>query len=116
MRVVGGHQRIEALKQIGLTQVEVLIPDRKLTDKEFKRILIRDNLPFGEFDFDMLGADYDAAELLDIGMPKEWLPKEPVADGGENEDEPEGGEEIEPQLIHCPKCKHEFSIMTEKKK
>lgn len=117
MRIVGGHQRIRALKKIGLKQIEVLVPTRDLTDEEFRRILIRDNLPFGEFDMDILGADYERDELIEIGMPEQWLPGAPDLEPEGEDDEEHAGkdEEVEPQIIHCPACKYEFSIMTEKK-
>jgi DNA modification methylase len=73
MRIVGGHQRVRALKEIGVKEVQILQPDRELDLAAFRRILIRDNLPFGEFDFEMLANDFDKEELLDIGMPAEWL-------------------------------------------
>lgn len=67
--VIGGHQRIRALKELGIKKVNVLIPDRELTQDEFRQLLIQDNLPFGSFDFEILSADFEAEELLDFGMP-----------------------------------------------
>ena len=69
LKVIGGHQRIRALEELGVQDVTVLIPSRELSIEEFKKILIADNLPFGEFDFDILSADYTREELQDIGMP-----------------------------------------------
>ena len=68
-KVIGGHQRLRVLEELGITEVEVLIPDRALTEKEYRRMLVQDNLPFGEFDFDMLANDFDIDELKDWGMP-----------------------------------------------
>jgi len=115
LRVIGGHQRIKALKELGLKEVPVLVPDQALSDDQFKRLLIQDNLPFGEWDFEILSADFSIEELTDFGMPEKWLglgeEVEPKADAepGDVDDEDDA------RIVHCPKCKHEFSILTEKK-
>jgi DNA modification methylase len=72
-RVIGGHQRIKALGELGVDKVKVLVPDGEISDKQFKKMIVSDNLPFGEFDFDMLKLDYSKDELLDLGMPEDWL-------------------------------------------
>lgn len=75
LRVIGGHQRIDVLKELGITEIIVLIPNRELSQKEFSRLLIQDNLPFGEFDFDVLTNDFKLDELKNWGMPDEWARK-----------------------------------------
>jgi hypothetical protein len=75
--IIGGHQRKKALKEAGYESVDkipVLMPNRQLNEEEFKRLNVRDNLPFGEFDFDILTADFDIDELKEWGMPEGWLP------------------------------------------
>lgn len=64
-----------SLKELGIKEVEVLVPSRELTAEEFDRINIRDNLPFGDFDFDILGNRFDPEQLKGWGMPAEWLPE-----------------------------------------
>lgn len=74
--IIGGHQRKKALLKAGFSandEIEVLIPDRLLVDDDFDRINIRDNLPFGSFDFDMLGNLFEHEKLIDWGMPADWL-------------------------------------------
>lgn len=66
--VIGGHSRLRAMQELGWKEVEVLVPSRKLTAEEFDRINIRDNLPFGDFDFDMLANKFDVSTLMDWGM------------------------------------------------
>jgi DNA modification methylase len=75
--IIGGHQRKKALKEAGYQSVDkipVLMPSRQLNEEEFKRLNVRDNLPYGEFDFDMLTADFDIDELKEWGMPENLLP------------------------------------------
>ncbi len=74
--IIGGHQRKKALLEAGLKEtdtVEVLIPDRKLTQKELDRINIRDNLSFGEYDFDILANRFNVETLVDFGLPGDML-------------------------------------------
>ncbi len=78
LRVVGGHQRIRALRELGIAEVPVLVPSETLPDDKFRKLLVTDNLPFGEFDFEVLLADFTTPELAEWGMPGEWL-AEPTA-------------------------------------
>ena len=74
--IIGGHQRKKALLEAGLKEsdtVEVLIPDRKLTQKELDRINIRDNLSFGEYDFDILANRFNVETFVDFGLPGDML-------------------------------------------
>ncbi len=73
LRIIGGHQRKKAFKQLGIDEVTVLVPDRELTDAEFRELLIKDNLPFGDFDFDMLANDFDRDLLKEWGMTDRML-------------------------------------------
>lgn len=75
-RIVGGHARLKALQELGFSEIQCLIPSRELSHDEFRRLLIQDNLPFGQHDFDILAADFDADELKEWGMPESWLEKD----------------------------------------
>jgi DNA modification methylase len=74
--IIGGHQRKKALLEAGINpaqEIEVLVSNRKLTQEELDRINIRDNLPFGQYDFDILGDRFDIETLIDFGMPEDML-------------------------------------------
>lgn len=73
LRVIGGHQRIRALKEIGLEKIAILTPDVDLPDAQFQKLLVQDNLPFGEFDADMLRQDFKFDDLKEWGMPDDFL-------------------------------------------
>jgi DNA modification methylase len=74
--MIGGHQRKKALLKNGMSlddELEILIPNRLLTPEELDRINIRDNLAYGEYDFDLLANRFDVETLLNFGMPEDWL-------------------------------------------
>ncbi len=72
-RIIGGHARRNALLKAGYgptDAIEVLRADRTLSEDEFRRINIRDNLEYGEFDFEILANNFDPEKLVDWGMDK----------------------------------------------
>lgn len=78
LRVIGGHARIRALKSLKIKEVQILVPNRQLTEQEFKQLLISDNGQFGEWDMDILSADFEIDELVDLGVPEALLNFQPV--------------------------------------
>jgi DNA modification methylase len=74
--IIGGHQRKKALYMAGYdddTEIEVLMSNRKLSADEVDRLNIRDNLSFGDYDFDILTERFDMEDLLFFGMDKDVL-------------------------------------------
>ena len=89
--IIGGHQRKKALLQAGYKPsdvIEVLMPEWTLQQQELDRINVRDNLNFGEFDFDILQEQFNLEELEEFGFDKEFLETlEPVIIPSIDEDE-----------------------------
>ena len=69
--IIAGHMRITALISMGLQEkeIEVRVPERKLTQEEFNRYLIASNKTTGEWDINLL-ANFDDQLLLDVGFGK----------------------------------------------
>ena len=65
--VIGGNQRVRALKQIYKDEpekeIEVRKPTFQLTEHQRKQIIIQDNKHNGEFDFDILLKDFNDFDL-----------------------------------------------------
>lgn len=100
LRVVGGHQRLRVLQEIGLVEVPVLVPSTPIDDETFKRILIRDNHSNGVFDMDILSGMFDLEELRAFGLHEvQSIP--PMDDSVE---EPPPGK----VMVRCPQCQNEF--------
>lgn len=70
--VVGGHFRLKILKEKGVTEVDVRVPERELTEAEEKELNIRLNKNSGSFDFDLL-SNFDEDFLKDIGFESKEL-------------------------------------------
>lgn len=65
--VLGGNMRLEALKQLGYTEIP-FIQVEDLTLEQQKEFIIKDNLSYGEWDWDILETNWEKDLLLDWGM------------------------------------------------
>lgn len=74
MVVLGGNMRLKACKEAGLTEVPI-IKASELTDDQQKEFIIKDNVGFGEWDWDMLANEWENTELGDWGLDV-WQPEE----------------------------------------
>ena len=67
--ILSGVQRTKALKKLGMKEVYVLVPSRKLTQKERDRVMLGSNLHSGDWDFEKLKS-FDLDLLLESGFDK----------------------------------------------
>lgn len=65
--IIGGNKRFNEYKNKGFDNVEVSIPNRDLTEKERKEIVILDNKHRGSFDIDILMDEYEET-IKDLGF------------------------------------------------
>ena len=65
--VLGGNMRLKACKEAGLKEVPV-IKASELTEEQQKEFIIKDNVGFGEWDWEDLANNWDAEELTDWGL------------------------------------------------
>lgn len=73
--VLGGNMRLKALKELGYKEVpkEWIKRAEDLTEDEQRQFIIKDNVGFGEHDWEMLQAEWDLSELEDWGLDiPEW--------------------------------------------
>lgn len=64
---MGGNQRLKACEVAGLKEVYV-VKAEDLTEEQLKEFVIRDNTYFGEWDKDLLQANYSDREMVEMGM------------------------------------------------
>ena len=53
--------------------IECLVPDKELSTDEIDRLNIRDNIAFGEYDFDLLKANFTLPSLKEYGLDSDLL-------------------------------------------
>lgn len=67
MVVLGGNMRLKACKAAGLKEVPIIIADQ-LTDSQKDEFIIKDNVGFGEWDWDILANEWDMEALQGWGL------------------------------------------------
>lgn len=83
--VLGGNMRLRAIKELKLKEVPVYVASwSEVQEKEFT---IKDNVGFGEWDWDILANEWDEVELKDWGLDV-WQPDESFeVDDSENQEQ-----------------------------
>tara|TARA_R110002020_G_scaffold286625_3_gene502167 strand:- start:934 stop:1494 length:561 start_codon:yes stop_codon:yes gene_type:complete len=74
--ILGGNMRYRACVEAGLKEVPVKIA-KGLTEEQKKEFIIKDNVGFGEWDWNLLGNEWDNVKLGEWGMDV-WQPEEAV--------------------------------------
>lgn len=67
MVVLGGNMRLKACKEAGLKEIPV-IKASQLSEKQQKEFIIKDNVGFGEWDWETIANEWDSIELQDWGL------------------------------------------------
>jgi len=67
MVVLGGNMRLKACQAAGLKEVPIIVADQ-LTPEQQAEFIIKDNVGFGEWDWDILANEWDAALMTDWGL------------------------------------------------
>ena len=91
--VLGGNMRLKACLEAGLTDVPV-IHANNLTEAQKKEFIIKDNISFGEHDWDALANEWNIIELDEWGLD---IPAFANNDIEQPKDNAKGGKT-------CPNC------------
>lgn len=84
MIVLGGNMRLKAAKAAGLTEAPVYVATWE--ESKTKEFIVKDNVGFGEWDWDILANEWDATELDEWGLDV-WQPEEEEVEGLTDPDE-----------------------------
>ena len=100
--VIGGNMRLRAYQELGWKEVPCcVLPDNMPVDK-LREIVIQDNNPFGETDWNMIANEWDVEELKDWGvdLPADWDTSEAEEQKEAEEDDfsDEDAEKAEPRV------------------
>jgi site-specific DNA-methyltransferase (adenine-specific) len=90
--VLGGNMRLKAMKEAGWKQVPVQVVD--WSEQQQKEFIIKDNVGFGEWEWDMLANEWETEDLEKWGLDVPGFIEEPEAE----EDDfavPDGGIETD---------------------
>ena len=99
MVILGGNMRYKACIEAGLKEIPIIVAD-ELTEDEKKAFVIKDNLSFGEWDWDSLSNEWDSVELDDWGLDV-WQNEDDMIKASLSETE-----ETEPEVdrVVCALC------------
>jgi len=67
MIVLGGNMRLKACKEAGLKEIPVIFAD-DLTEDQQREFIIKDNVGFGEWDWEMIANEWDSDLLNEWGL------------------------------------------------
>lgn len=67
MIVLGGNMRLKACKEAGLKEIPI-IKASELNEEQQRAFIIKDNVGFGEWDWDMLADEWDYKDLQEWGL------------------------------------------------
>jgi DNA modification methylase len=65
--VLGGNMRLKACKEVGIKEIPIIVAD-EWTEEQKNEFLIKDNVGFGEWDWDSLANEWDVEKLEDWGL------------------------------------------------
>jgi DNA modification methylase len=92
--VLGGNMRLKACIEVGLKEVYI-VKAEDLTEQQKDEFIVKDNVGFGEWDWDILANEWDTEKLQDWGLD---LPLDLSVELEAEEDDfnvPEGGIETD---------------------
>jgi ParB-like chromosome segregation protein Spo0J len=89
MIVLGGNMRLKACKEAGLKEIPI-IKASELNEEQQRAFIIKDNVGFGEWDWDALANEWDAEQLDEWGLDVWKVEEEPSLDEliGEEKNKP----------------------------
>lgn len=85
--VLGGNMRLKALREAGIKETPVHVVN--WAENKRAEFLIKDNVGFGDWDWDILANEWDASELEEWGLDVWQLPQEEQETFTDPDDVPE---------------------------
>ena len=91
--IQGGNMRFKALSELGYTDVpdEWIKRGKSLTPEQWREFVIKDNVGFGEWDWELIKNDWDVEQLTDWGLDVPNFEPEILEAEEDDFDVPEGG-------------------------
>ena len=89
--ILGGNMRLKALKEANIKEIPILLAN-EWTEDQRNQFIIKDNLSFGEWDWDVLANEWNAEDLSNWGLDV-WVGEDINLDDFFEEDTTEKEEE-----------------------
>lgn len=67
MTVLGGNMRLKAIEEVGLKEITI-VKVEGLTEEQKKEFVIKDNLGYGEWDWDIIANEWNVEQISDWGL------------------------------------------------
>ena len=67
MIVLGGNMRLKACQEAGLKEIPIIFAD-DLTEEQQREFIIKDNVGFGEWDWEMIANEWESGQLEEWGL------------------------------------------------
>lgn len=90
MVVLGGNMRLKACKEAGLKVIPI-IKASDLTEDQQRQFIIKDNVGFGEWDWEMLANEWDTDKLTEWGLDLPDMDAKVLDAEDDDFDVPDGG-------------------------
>ncbi len=89
MVILGGNMRYKACIEAGLKEIPIIKADQ-LTEEQQREFIIKDNVGFGEWDWEQLANEWDVEELSHWGLDLPIMMEEPSMEDliGEEKNKP----------------------------
>lgn len=82
--VILGNMRYRAMKELGYKDAPVKVLPTETDAKKLRAYIQKDNIAFGQNDWDLLGNEWDVEELQDFGLECDFLTDLDIDKGNEN--------------------------------
>lgn len=109
--VILGNMRYRAMKELGYKDAPVKVLPPKTDAKKLRAYIQKDNIAFGQNDWDLLGNEWDIEELQDFGLECDFLENNEDIIGNEDEGKNDEIEDFSSELT--PQYKIEISFDNE---
>ena len=93
--VLGGNMRLKACKEAGLKEVPVILAD-DLTEEQQRQFIIKDNVGYGEWDWEDLANNWNVDDLSEWGLD---IPDFAVKEAEAVEDDYEISDEVKTDIV-----------------
>lgn len=104
--VLGGNMRLKASKEVGLKELPILLAD-DWTEEQKNEFLIKDNVGFGEWNWDELANEWDVEQLEGWGLD---VPKFETDEEKEQKDLSDDLKETFEVIISCKDETHQEQV------